>query len=518
MNTSPENLTKKGLSAAKYTVIFRIAAQCVGLLATICLVRLFSEHDYGIYNLLYSFIALMSMLFSFGIANTLQRYMPEYYSRGEYTIAHRLYRISALIRLLSNMSVLGFILLFWDYLSPLLKVAEYKPYFILFTLIVVLHLQRVILETCLNSYFLHKNTQGISFIFTIIKGVGYFLALLASWDLWFVLGVDLIAYILTFGYLEFVYYKKIPKQGGTFQKIPILERKRLLKYSLYYNFNDAGVGFLDANFDNFILVMFLNPVAVGAYAFCNKIIKMTGNLSPISYLQHVIRTILFHQQKTDNHSQHSHSFQMLLKIVYSFQIPLFCIFALFSHEIIETIFGGKFLIYSNILTAVAFFSLLNAFQMPVGIIAQLYERADIILYSKCFAAYNLIADLILIQYFGIWGAVIATGTATFGKNLFIWYFIRENTSLDGLSYFFFRLLGYWGFVSSFAYWLTLYIDSAMIVLFIGGACIVAGFVLQFRFLHLSDKDKLFLINIEKESSKISKIFRLCGLSYSEIKL
>ena len=35
-----------------------------------------------------------------------------------------------------------------------------------------------------------------------------------------------------------------------------------------------GAGILDVNFDNFILVMYLDPIAVGAYSFCQRINKM----------------------------------------------------------------------------------------------------------------------------------------------------------------------------------------------------------------------------------------------------
>ena len=79
MVSEKNSLTQKGLSASKYSVIFRVLSQVVSLVATVLLVRLLSEHDYGIYNLLYSLIGLLGMFFSFGIANTLQRYMPEYY-------------------------------------------------------------------------------------------------------------------------------------------------------------------------------------------------------------------------------------------------------------------------------------------------------------------------------------------------------------------------------------------------------------------------------------------------------
>lgn len=97
-----KDIAKRSVSAAKYTVVFRVLSQATSLVVTVLLVRALSEHDYGIYNLFYSVICLLGMVASFGLANTLQRYIPEYYSKGEFRIANNLYRIASIIRLLSS--------------------------------------------------------------------------------------------------------------------------------------------------------------------------------------------------------------------------------------------------------------------------------------------------------------------------------------------------------------------------------------------------------------------------------
>ncbi len=511
------SLLRKGLSATKYTVAFRIIAQGIGAFATICLVRLLSEHDYGIYNLLYSFIPLMGMVFSFGIANTLQRYIPEYYSRGEYKIAHRLYKTASIIRLISNVAVLGGILLLWDYAGPLLKLTEYKTYFALFCLIVILHRQRSILDTCLSSYFLQKYSQGISIVFVAIKGVGYVFALWFSWDIWFVIIIDLVAYLITFGLLEFIYYEKIPRAGGTFPDFPADERKRITRYALFYNFNDAGVGLLNADFDNFIIVMYLNPIAVGAYSFCYRITKMAEQILPTNYLLQVIQPLFFSSNIVASPDQTNRKFQLLVKITYIFQVPLFCFFLLFSRECISILFEGKFQEYYLILIAISFVSLLNAFQSPVGLVAQLIEKADIILYSKIFAVYNLIADVIFIHYLGLWGAVLATGSATLGKNIFIWFFVRDAARFHGMAPFFLRLLGYWAIVIIFGLFFKTLISSDLIVFFVGACWLCLASWFQLRFVHLKKQEQELLSLLGSESPKIALLLRLSGLGYDVVR-
>ncbi|PIE74437.1 MAG: hypothetical protein CSA18_05100 [Deltaproteobacteria bacterium] len=211
--TLQSDLSQKALSAVKYTVIYRTISQLVGIVTLIVLVRLLSKHDYGVYHLLYSVIALIGMVASLGIANTLQRFMPEYYSRGEFVLANKLYRTFSLLRLLSNVLILGVLILFWDFFGTLLKISEYKNYFLLFSLVILLHMQRGLLETCLASYFLQKYSQKLSAIFALIKGIGYTLAFIMRWNLWLIIIIDLLAYIIIFILLQMIYSKKIPKQG-----------------------------------------------------------------------------------------------------------------------------------------------------------------------------------------------------------------------------------------------------------------------------------------------------------------
>ena len=125
----------KGFKSGKYVIIFRSLSQAATLLVTVLLVRALSETQFGIYNLLYSVIPLLSVIASFGLTNTLQRYIPEYYSKGEYQVANNLYRMASLIRLLSNIVILGLFLFFWNTIAPLFKLGEYRNYFILFTLV-----------------------------------------------------------------------------------------------------------------------------------------------------------------------------------------------------------------------------------------------------------------------------------------------------------------------------------------------------------------------------------------------
>ena len=508
------NLTKRGISAAKYTIIFRLLTQSFGILTTILLVRSLTKHDFGIYNLLYSLISLLGMIFSFGISNTLQRYMPEYYSKEEYIVAHSLYRNASLLRLLTTIAILSILFCAWEQLAPLLKIKEYKNYLFLFSFIIIIHLQRFLLETTLNSYLLQKYSQGISVLFVLIKGFGYGIALILKQNLWFILFIDLCAYLSVFILLQLVYLKKIPRDSGAIKSLSGAERKRVWRYALFYNFNDAGAGLLDANFDNFIIVMLLDPISVGAYAFCLRLTKMIERVLPINYLIDVFRPLFFHNSHNKKTNHINSNYQILLKCYYIFQIPIFFFLLLYSSDLIAILFGDKYVEYSSLLTGVYFFSLLNAFQIPLSLVVQLKEKVDIILYSKIFAIYNIFADVILIHLWGLWGAVVATGTATLGKNIFIWYFVRQEATWKGLSQFFYRILFFWIFISIPCYFTNVAIQNNLIRICIGITIFLASFIIFFRFLRLKQKEKDLIYKIVMQSEKnnfITKLSKGLGL-------
>ena len=341
--TSKSDIKQKGVSAAKYTVVFKGLSQFLLLLVNVLIVRALSESSYGVYNLFYSVIALLAVFASMGIPNTLQRFIPEYYAKGEFRIANRLYRMASALRLLSSIILVGLILAFWETTAVYLKIENYKFIFTFFILIIFMHLQRQLLEICLEGYFLQKFRHAISIVFVSLRVIGYSLAILLKGDLFFIVLIDLFAYILSFFGLEFFYHKKIPKDGGQAGHFEKHEKARLIRYASYSNFNDAGVGLLGVSFDNFIIAVYLDPVSVGAYAFCNRLSSICQRLTPANYLLDVIRPLFFAFTELNESGKIRAVYQLLLKINYIFSFPLYAFVAVFGKEIILAIFGGKFI-------------------------------------------------------------------------------------------------------------------------------------------------------------------------------
>jgi O-antigen/teichoic acid export membrane protein len=93
---------------------------------------------------------------------------------------------------------------------------------------------------------------------------------------------------------------------------------------------------------------------------------------------------------------------------------------------VQVVLAGKFVEYSWLLPMFMAFSILNSVDHPVGLVAQYEEKAGTLLLSKLFAAYNVVAMLVLVPYFEVYGAVLASGTAQLLKNAFVWWAVRKR--------------------------------------------------------------------------------------------
>lgn len=501
-----QDIKHKTTNAVKHTLIFKTLSQLCGVLATVLLVRGLSENDYGIYNLLYSVIGLIGTVASLGIGNTLQRYIPEYYQKGEFKIAHNLFRMTSAIRLVTDAAILGFILLLWQEIAPVLKITDYKAHFMLFTLVIVLHQQRNLLEISLSSYFLHKYSKSIGLIFSMVKAAGYGAIIILDANLWYAIIIDLLAYSLVFSGLQILYFNKIPVSGGNMDYFTKQEKKRVTKYALFYNFNDTGVGLLNADFDNFIIVMFLNPAAVGAYSFCVQLTIQITSLLPLKYFKDVIKPAFFSIGVSSRKNDVSLVFQSLVKINSIFAIPCFFFLLLYSKQIISIVFNNKFIEYTPVLCGIFFFSILNS--LPFGTVAQFKEKADIILYSKIFAVYNLIANVVLIKMFGIWGAVFATGTATLAKNCFIWFFVKEDASFKGMGLFFAKIILYWTTLSTAIHSIHLIFPGHSIYQLIVGILVFStSFFIQFKCNYFTNTEKKIMSDLSGKNKTMALLLK-----------
>lgn len=409
------------------TVAFRALSQIATILGFVVLVRAMPTEDFGVLNLLYAFIPVISTVASLGLEQTLRRYQPEYLSAGNIPAARWLVRFVATARFGTNVLLLSGILLAWNWIAPILKLTQYRGEFAFFGLLVLLHFQARILQLSLAANMLQRFSMGSVAVVSIAKLIAYSgLAWAGKLTLPTAIVADTIAFGLAYALLIYAYRRHCPPSVGQHYFPVPTERKRLLRYGLLNNFNDAGTVFLSAKTDNFFLAAILDPLAVAVYAFYDRLREMLTNIQPLRLFDNVVQPMFFAVPIEEADDKIPRYFSLLLNTTLLLQFPTLVFAIAFHAELVTLVFGGKFGDYSALLPIVIGFATLNAIATPVTLVAQYEERAGIILLSKIFAVYNIIALLALIPFAGVFGAAIATGSSTLFKNLFIWWFARRR--------------------------------------------------------------------------------------------
>jgi len=402
--------------------------------------------------LLYASIPLISAVCSLGLPNILQRYAPEYFSKKDLDLGKKLTIAACLIRICLTLLILTALFIFWDRIAHFIKIEEYKSYFAAFAVLIVAFQNWGLIKISLEAFFLHKQVLYFQIIAVSIRTVAYASCLFYQGGLFTILLIDInINLFLLVSYVV-IFQRNVLRPQSQPRDFDVHERRRIIKYGLFHNFNDIGMQFLGTGVTKFILAFLLDPVAVGIYSFCDQFARRIAKLSPIAYVSDVVRPTFFSFGAISGKERIKIMTNFITKYTYMFYIPLFCFILLAGKDLIHVAFG-KYDEYHYILVTIMTFAMVNAIGFPIGLVAQLEERADIILYSKVFGIYNLIAAMFLINQWGVIGAVFATGTAVMLKNMFLWWFIRNNMSIKEPAKFIAQTFVYWAIITLIIYWL-----------------------------------------------------------------
>ena len=229
------------------------------------------------------------------------------------------------------------------------------------------------------------------------------------------------SYAVVYVFLRIQYHRRCAVRAGDPPYHPSPEeRKRLTRYAMFNNFNDAGTLFLDSRMDNFFIAGFINSVSVGIYAFYMRLNEMAINVLPVRLFENVIQPMFFAVEAREADTRLPQYFTFLLNTNLLLQWPIVAFAVAFHAQIVHVVFADKFIEESWLLPLVLSFATINCFATPVSLTAQYEEKTPVQLLSKIFAGYNVAAMLVLIPHWGLYGAAVASGSAQAFKNLFVW--------------------------------------------------------------------------------------------------
>jgi O-antigen/teichoic acid export membrane protein len=410
-----------------HTVGFRVLSQVATVLGYVVLVRGMSALSLGIYSLLYSVIPVISAVASLGLDQVLRRFQPEYLHAGNVRGSAWLVRYVTIARLLSSVALIVLLLLAWNLVAPIFQLQSHRADFALLSLVVMLYFQVLILQNSLASHMLHRYSVGSAVVLSVGKLLAYSMLLVSvGLTLQHAILADTTAYVGAYAFLYIAHWRLCRPPGDAQAYRPgVEERKRIQSFAIISNFSDASSLLLYVQTDNFFIAALMNPIAVGAYAFYARLNEMTLNLIPIRLFENVVQPLLFSVRRDEAAERLPRYFTLLVNISLLVQLPLIAYTAAYHHEIVQLLFGGKFIEYSGLLPVVVAFAISdNVVSTPVTMVAQYTEQAAIILKSQLFGLYQIAAMLTLVPILGLYGAAIATGTLHLFRNAYVWWRVR----------------------------------------------------------------------------------------------
>jgi O-antigen/teichoic acid export membrane protein len=433
-----------------HTVGFRFLSQAATVLSFVLLVRGLSEQDMGIYSLLYSVIPVIGTLASLGLDQVLKRYQPEYLQAGNRAAAAWLLRTVVRLRFVLNLLLIGVLVLIWDSVAPLFHLEDHLSDFGLFSIVILLYFQTLLLQSGLAAYMLQTYSVGSVAALAIGKLLAYFVVTrYFDFTLQAAIVADTVAYTLAWLVLAGAWLGHCrPTQAERAYRPDPAERKRLTRYGLASNFNESSSLLLYVQTDNFFIAALMNPLAVGAYSFYARIQEMTSNLIPTRLFENVVSPVIYSTPRELAPQRLPRYFTFLINISMVVQWPLMAYSIVYHREIVQLVFDGKFIDHSALMPLVLAFAWTNnVLSTPVTMLALYAENATLILKSQLFGLYQVAAMFALVPVFGLFGAAIATGTMHLLRNLWVWKRVGPTANWMNFGAAWVQGLAIWGVVT-----------------------------------------------------------------------
>ena len=411
-----------------HTIRFRAVSQVATALSYIVLVRGMQEHAFGIYNLFYSFIPVITTLASFGLEQTLRRFQPEYLRTGKLAASAWLVRFVAGARFASTLLMIAVILLAWNLIAKRFDLIGYRVDFAIFGVLIVLFLQSNILQLNLASHMMHQYSVGSVAAMSAGKLFAYVaITEFGTLTLRAAILADIAAYGLGYILLSFALRRLRANASQADFHLEASERKRLTRYAVFNHFNDASSLLVYGQTDNFFIGAMLSPVAVAAYAFYGKLTEMINNLSPQKLFDNVIQPMFFAVPPAESEVRLSRYFTLLIDLNLALQLPAIAFAMVYHRELVQVFFAGKYLQSSNLFPLVLALSIVpSSMSVPISLVAQYHERTGLMLASELFGLYQVGAMLVLVPWLGLYGAALSTGSFHALRNFWIWWQLRRQ--------------------------------------------------------------------------------------------
>jgi len=424
LSETQEDLSSLVRKNSPYVVLERTLVPIINFLITVYIIRTLTVDDYGIYKILLAVMSYVALISSLGLQGVFRRFIPEFFQKKELSKLKALVERGLLLRMGLCVGIVLIIIVFAKPIGDVFKFQQAMQYFAVFSVSIVFFLASSMLANTLISVFRHKHYLVVQVIYVLFRGGIMYFMLSQGKGLMGLLISESVAYALLFA-ASFVIYRKFLTDHAIEGKTE-LPLRRLIKFGGFTYFNEAGAQILSVSTDYLIISAFLGPVAVGIYGFANRVMELATRILPQSMFVNIIRPAFYMRYvQNDDVDQTNRMFNFLTKLIAFFAMPLMLGIIVLGDKLIFYVFDPKYLESMTVLWIVAGFHSFNYFMDPIAIVLESKEKVQVLFYSKIFAVYNLVGNLLVVKTYGILGIAVVTGSAIMFKNLFCYLYAKK---------------------------------------------------------------------------------------------
>ncbi|MFA4991910.1 MAG: polysaccharide biosynthesis C-terminal domain-containing protein [Candidatus Omnitrophota bacterium] len=406
------DILKKGFRGVIYQYAGAVFLGIIGFATSAYLIKKLSIEDYGVYNFLFTVIVSLELLTAFGLTQTIQRYLPEYRTKGDNYIQKAIVIRALLIRF-----IMGLVLVFavWGFSDRILVVfnmpAQYKEIFIIALGIVMFYIESKILGEGVLSALLENGYYNLAYsAYAVIRLILFYLVVARGVRLGGIVFAWLAAEAALFILLFLKVYRmiiRLPAGTGTKGHFPL---RRFAGFGGMAYLSNVAYFFRDKAGDVFLLSYFLGPYAVGLYSFAFGIPLLLMRLSPASMLRAVVTPFMVSRySETGDKEDLIYYFAFTNRFIFFMMIPIFMGVIILADKVILYVFNPEYMSSKNLFMASLGFCMVYQFFYVYSAIIYALEKKRLFLISAMTALLNLAGDIILIPAYGVLGAILATG-------------------------------------------------------------------------------------------------------------
>lgn len=423
-----------GLKSTIFNYVGRLTAQIMTLFVSIYIIRKLPIKEFGQYNLLSSILSYMLLISSFGISKVVQRYIPEFWKSENNQKIIYLSFFGIIAQLLITVFFVGVLLVFSSSIGKLIKFPELQKYLSVYKWVLLINPIVVVLDALLTSLLFHLVSNLGLIVAWFVRGIGYFYVIQQGDGLYEILIIEVIAVGVRFIFLLVTFISNILLQwdfrfSGLLNIFNIVD-ERVRRYGLWSYLSDVSYLFFNTDTDNFIIANHLGNESVGRYGFASRIGKMAQKWMPLNIAFNAIVPLFINRySESKNENVLNSMFTYLIKISYVFNLPILAGILAMNERLINFVFGEKYINSTWLLIGILSFTIINAYETPLGLVVYAIERNQLLVASRMFSILNLFMGLLLVRVWGVTGVLLATAVSVSLKNAFIFFMVNKNVKV-----------------------------------------------------------------------------------------